>query len=358
MSCPRLEIHLDRLQRNAEVLVERLGKRDIGITGITKATLGSPEVARCLLAAGVSGLGDSRVENIERLRAAGITAPITLIRSPMLSQVSRVVAHADTSLNTEGVVLSALSDEAVRQARTHRVILMVELGDLREGILPEDLPPLIAKTTALPNLELCGLGTNLACQHGIAPDDHNMAVLSQLVDHHEALTGRRLPVVSGGNSASYDWAVSTAEPGPVNDLRLGEAILLGCEPLGRTPIDGLRTDAITLVAEVIERSTKPAQAWGTRAQAAFGSSPRPTTETGNQDRAIVAIGHQDIDPEGLTPPDGLTIAGTSSDHLVLTVDQGQPGPTVGDEICFAVNYSALLRAMNSPGVSRVFLGRG
>lgn len=355
MSSPRLEIHLDRLHHNAALLVGRLGARGIGVTGITKATLGSAEVAASLLAAGVTGLGESRIENIERLRAAGITAPITLIRSPMISQVARVVAHADVSLNTEPAVLAALSGEAVRQDRTHGVVVMVELGDLREGVLPRDLPEVLATASALDNLEVKGIGTNLACQCGIAPDDDNMAVLSALADDHEARTGRPLETVSGGNSATYDWALATEDTGRVNDLRLGEAILLGCEPLHRRPIDGLRTDAVTLVAEVIERSCKPAEPWGTRAQTAFGRSERPTGAVGQRQRVIVALGRQDVDPDGLAPPTGLAVLGASSDHLVLGVDPAAPGPAVGDEVRFGLDYSALLRAMTSPYVHRAFL---
>lgn len=109
MTAPRLEIRLDQVRHNAEVLVGRLAQRGIGVTGVTKATLGSPEVARELLAAGVASLGESRVENLEALRSAGVTAPMTLIRSPMLSQVDRVVAHADVSLNTEPDVIAAMS---------------------------------------------------------------------------------------------------------------------------------------------------------------------------------------------------------------------------------------------------------
>lgn len=355
MNCPRLEIRLDRLHHNATELVSRLSDRNIGITGVTKVTQGSPEVAECMLAAGVTGLGESRIENVERLRAAGITAPITLIRSPMISQVARVVAHTDISLNTEPAVLAALSAEAGRQRRTHRVILMVELGDLREGILPRDLPEILARTAALPNLAVDGLGTNLACQYGIAPDDDNMAVLSGLARDHQVRTGHEFLTVSGGNSASYDWAVTTTDTRNVNDLRFGEAIMLGREPMHRRPIDGLRTDAITLVAEVIERSRKPVEPWGTCGEGAFGQVDRPAEATGSHERVIMALGRQDIDPAGVTPPAGLTMMGTSSDHMVLSIGSGAPGPAVGDEVRFAVDYSALLRAMTSPSVDRVFL---
>lgn len=354
MTTPRLEIRLDLLHHNARHLVDTLGARGIGVTAVTKATLGSPEVARTLLSAGVTGLGESRIENVEQLRSAGITASITLIRAPMLSQADRVVAHVDTSLNTEPAVLAALSEAAVAKGRTHGVVLMVELGDLREGILVEDLPAVVDQVLALDNLELRGIGTNLACQNGVVPDDANMATLSGLVSRVAIRTGRPLPVVSGGNSANYPWATSTADVGAVNDLRIGEAVLLGVEPLGRSPIAGLHTDAITLVGEVIECKAKPSKPWGTTSQTAFGHRPAPV-DTGTSDRVIVALGRQDIDPEGLRPPPGVACIGASSDHLVLTVDRSVSTLGVGDEIRFSVDYAALLRAMTSPFVTRSYL---
>lgn len=355
MSCPRLEIRLDHLRHNATLLVARLGERGIGVTGVTKATLGSPEVARTMLDAGATGLGESRIENVERLRAGGIDAPITLIRTPMLSQVARVVAHTDTSFNTEPVVLAALSAEAVAQGRTHAVVLMVELGDLREGVLPEALPALLRSTTALANLELAGIGANLACQHGTEPDDRNMAELSALAAATATELGRPLSIVSGGNSASYAWATTTTELGAVDDLRLGESILLGREPLHRTAIAGLRGDAITVVAEVIERSEKPSAPWGTQAQTAFGWADPPTPTTGQRRRIIVALGHQDVAPAGLTPPPGWVVLGASSDHLVLGADGAHQPFAVGDEVRFGVDYAALLRAMTSPSMVRRYL---
>lgn len=96
MSAPRVEIRLDLLRHNASQLVNALSARGIGVPAITKATLGSPEVAQVLLDAGVTGLGESRIENVERLRAAKVTAPITFVRSPMVSQAERVVAHTVT----------------------------------------------------------------------------------------------------------------------------------------------------------------------------------------------------------------------------------------------------------------------
>jgi predicted amino acid racemase len=77
MTAPRLDINLDKIGHNARTLVERLGKRGISVTGVTKASLGNAEIAATLLEAGVKRLADSRIENIEALEATfGLTVEI------------------------------------------------------------------------------------------------------------------------------------------------------------------------------------------------------------------------------------------------------------------------------------------
>ena len=352
MSAPRLEIRLDRVHHNARTLVEQLAARGVRVTAVTKATLGSPEIARELLAAGATAIGESRIENIEALRAAGVTAPMTLIRSPMLSQVDRVVAAADTSLNSESDVLDALSVAARLQDRVHGVVLMVELGDLREGILPADLAGIVHRTLRSPNLVLHGIGTNLACQSGVVPDERNMSELSALAASMQSAFNVTFDVVSGGNSANLDWALGGSAIGAINELRLGESILLGREPQRRRPIEGLHTDAIRLVAEVIEAKRKPTCPRGALLRTAFGARAQFPLDRGDAMRVIVALGHQDVDPAGLTAPPGYEILGASSDHLVLHARDA--APAVGTELTFGLDYGALLRAMSSPFVSRSF----
>ena len=349
MTSPRLEIDLRKIRHNARKLINRLGKHGISVSGVTKATLGLPSIARELLAAGVSGLADSRIENIQTMRRAAVNAHMTLIRSPMISQAALVVRNTDTSLNTELDVIAELSKAAHSAGRTHGVLLMVELGDLREGIMPADLEAIVRRTLGFPNIVLKGIGTNLACRCGVAPDAANMSELSTLADAIDATFGPVLTTVSGGNSSNLEWALGGADTGRINNLRLGESILLGCEPLHRQPIKGLYTDAITLVAEVIESKLKPSQPWGKIAEAAFGAII-PANDRGNIAQAIFALGHMDTDPGGLTPPPGIKILGSSSDHLVI--DSGQDRLPVGAEMKFQLDYSALIRAMASPFVTK------
>lgn len=352
MSAPRLEIDLTRIGHNVRTLVARLARRGIAVTGVTKAALGSPELGRALVGAGVRTLGDSRIDNLEKLRRARVPATLALLRSPMLSQLDRVVSCADLSFNTEIDIIAGLSTAAGSQATTHGVVLMVELGDLREGILPADLADAVRETLRLPHITLEGLGTNLACRSGVVPDAAKMADLSGLVASVETSFGIHLGIVSGGNSANLDWAREGSPVGRINDLRLGESLLLGLDPLQRRRIDGLHRDAITLVAEVIESKIKPSLPWGRTAQAAFGPPDLPT-DRGPVAQTIVALGEQDVDPVGLAAPPGTRIVGASSDHLVLTSTERFP---VGAELRFVPNYSALLRAMTSPFVAKEFVG--
>ena len=356
MSAPRLEIHLEHLRHNASTLVDRLARQGIQVSGVSKATLGMPEIARTWVAAGVQSIGESRIESIESLGRLGLGVPLLLIRSPMLSQVDRVVAHAAISCNSEAVVLRALASAASCQGVRHGVLLMVELGDLREGLLAADLEAMVLLTLALPSLLLVGIGTNLGCQNGVAPDPTNMAELSRLIEALEGRFGLKLPWCSGGNSANLPWLAAGGDPGRINHLRLGEALLLGREPLTGKAIPGLHTDAITLVAEVIECKHKPSRAWGTRHRTSFAKEPASSQMPPEQPmalRALLALGEQDADPAGLSSP-GISIEGASSDHLV--VGGAVSAWSVGDEQRFQVSYSCLLRAMTSPFVSRCLIG--
>jgi predicted amino acid racemase len=345
VSSPRIEVDLDRIGRNAHELVRRTAARGVSVTAITKAMHGHPGLGRALLAAGAVALGDSRIENIERLRAGGIDAPILLIRSPLPSETARVVAAADSSCNTEVEIVELLSAEATRARRVHGVMLMVELGDLREGIMPGDVPDAIADCLALPNIEVRGIGANLACRNGVAPDDHNMGELSSLAISIEAKFGITLSTVSAGNSANLEWLRSTEHVGRIDDLRLGESILLGRDPLHDVPVPGLHQDAATIVAEVIESKYKPRRAWGERARTPF--TPPAVTAPDDERcgwQSLLGIGHQDTDPLDLTAPPGMRIIGASSDHLVLTSAHRL---RLGSEVAFRPGYSALVRAMSS-----------
>ncbi len=354
MTSPRIEADLDKIRHNARDLVRRLGQRGIAVTGVTKAVCGHPEIAAAMLDGGVSGLADGRTENVERMRQAGIAAPIALLRPPTPGEAERVERDCSASYNTELTTIDALARAARRVKAVHDVILMVEMGDMREGILPQDLVRTAGAVIRMPGVSLRGIGANFACFGGAAPDAAKMAGLGALADAVESACGRRLEIVSGGNSASLTWALEQTKPGRINDLRLGEAILLGVDPVSGRQIDGLFTDAFTLFAEVIESKIKPGDPSGQLTLLVAGE-PGAAVRRGPTWRSILAIGNQDTDLAGLTLPAGLAGLGGTSDQFVV---ETAGGPLrIGAEVALRPNYSVLMRAMNAPGVAKALHNR-
>ncbi len=286
------------------------------------------------------------------MRDAGIQAQFILLRTPFPSQIEDVVRYTDISLNSELSVIKALSKSAVKQDTTHKLILMVELGDLREGIMPSDLEDTVRAVIEMDGIELVGIGTNLACFGGIKPDEEKMGYLSSIARDVEEKFGLTLEFVSGGNSANYSWFISTEDIGRINNLRLGESIYLGCETLYRKHIPGLFTDAFTLVTEVIELKIKPSVPYGEVCQDAFGNVPE-FQDCGQIRRAILGVGLQDVHVSGLYPKSDIDILGTSSDHII--VNAKQIDLKVGNEVEFDLNYEALLSAMTSPYVIKKYV---
>jgi len=353
---PYVSIDLAKIEQNARAIVELCAQQGISVAGVTKATCGSPEVARAMLRGGCSSIGDSRLKNVRRLRAGGIETSYMLLRIPPLSRVEEVVASVDVSLNSELSVLSALSEAALRAGEVHDVIVMVDLGDLREGVWPEDVVPFVRRVLSLRGVRIIGLGANLTCYGGVIPTGRNMGRLARLVDEVEQTFGLRLECVSGGNSSTLPMIAAGEMPARINQIRVGEAILLGRETIRREPWPGTSQDAFLLHAEVIERKQKPSAPIGERAEDAFGGRP-VFDERGDVVRALVNVGREDADVSGLVPlDDRLEVMGASSDYLIVDVTRAEEGARVGDQLVFSMNYAALLAAMDSEYVEKRYQG--
>ena len=348
---PYLEIDLRKIQHNAHTALKIWNKYTIDVMAITKVCSGEPRIVTALLDAGIKMLGDSRIKNIIRMKKANIDATFVLIRTPFLSDVKRVVTHANISLNTEMEVINALANEAKKQNKKHKIILMIEMGDRREGVMPEDIEKDVGTILKLNHIELVGIGANFACFGGTKPNQAKMDHLSRLAKMIEDRFDIKLSIISGGNSANYSWLDNHISIGKINNIRLGESIFLGVETLYRKPLDAFFQDSFTLVGEVIELKIKPSLPNGEIAFNAFGEMPY-FKDKGLMRRALVGIGREDVDINGLTPRIDIDILGGSSDHIVL--DAKEEKLKVGNRIEFDLNYSALLSAMTSSSVNKVF----
>jgi predicted amino acid racemase len=357
MGYPFVEIDLDQVTANAQLIVNMCNDHDIQIVGVTKAVCADIDIAKAMLAGGVPMLGDSRVQNLRRLRKAGIDVPLLLLRIPMPSEVDEVVRIANCSLVSELSTISQLSQAAIKAGVIHDVTLMVDMGDLREGVMPQKILPLVQQILLLSGIRLQGLGANFACYSGLIPTPEilkNLVTLTQQVRDKFSL---ELPIISGGNSANIDLLMAGAMPAGITQLRIGEGILLGRETLRRNSIPGACQNALILHAEIVEVQEKPSVPPGKIAQDAFGNMP-VFIDRGIRKRAIAAIGRQDIEIDDLTSTSpGIDILGGSSDHLILDVSDAVDEVTVGSEVRFYMQYGALVHAMISPYVYRVYKRR-
>ncbi len=354
MDTPRLEIDLAKIGHNVREMIRLYGAKGLTITGVTKGVCGDPVVAEVYLKNGISVLGDSRLANIRKMRGAGIRAPFVLLRLPASGEAEAVARDCALSLNSELGVIRELSAAALRLGTRHGVILMVEVGDLREGIMPGDLKGVAAEVLRLPGVRLAGIAANLACFGGVKPDAKNMGELASLARGLEDEFHIKLEFVSAGCSTVYSWLKSVDRAGGITNVRLGDSLLLGGRDLEEKGIPGLHYDAFTLVAEVIESKIKPSVPWGEIGLDAFGSIPS-FEDRGLGRRLILNIGRQDVLYTQLYPRAGIKILGASSDHLIAVADRAEL--RVGDEVRFDVDYGAMLAAMTSPYVRKVHLNR-
>jgi len=349
---PYITIDLDKIEHNARTIVGLCNEHGIEVTGVTKVTCGHPEVAKAMLRGGVASIADSRLENIQRLKSACIDTSYILLRVPALSAVEEVVESVDLSLNSELAVLEGLSKAAIRSGKVHNVILMVDLGDLREGIWLDDVTAFVREAFKLEGIYIKGIGTNLACFAGVVPGEDNMNQLVELASEIEQSFAITLEWISGINSSGLEMIAAGRMPQRVNHARIGEAILLGRETICRKPWPDTFQDVFVLYAEILELKHKPSLPLGERGEDAFGRLAE-FEDRGNVLRALINVGREDIDIEGITPLDSrIKILGGSSGYLVLDVSAVAGDIAVGDEVTFSLNYSALLTAMTSEYVKK------
>jgi predicted amino acid racemase len=352
MAHPYITIDLDKIEHNARTIVRLCAEHGIDVIGVTKGVCGNPEVAQAMLKGGVSGIADSRLENIRRLGTAGIDAPYMMLRLPPLSTVDEVVQLTKVSLNSELQVLVGLSLAAQRRGLIHDVIVMVDLGDLREGVWADDLIRFMGEALGLPGIRVIGLGTNLACFAGVIPSVDNMNQMVELAVEVEQTFNTTIGLISGINSSGLDVIRRGEMPQRINQARIGEAILLGRETTHRRPWPNTYQNAFALHAEIIEVKTKPSLPLGQLGEDAFGRLPG-FEDRGMRRRALLNIGREDVDIDGITPQSaGLEIIGASSGYVVIDVDDAKQPVQVGDELSFSLNYAALLAAMTSEYVQK------
>jgi predicted amino acid racemase len=352
---PRLEIYPDRIKDNARSVVASCHAHGAQVACVTKVTCAHPAVVHALEQGGADMIADSRILNLRSMANTGLALPLMLLRIPAPSAAADVVRCADVTLNSSVETIRLLSEAAQFVNRRHQVIVMVDVGDLREGVWPDRAIGVVKEASRLPNIDVVGLGCNLACYGGVIPSVENAHALIEVRDACRKATGLELATLSGGNSSSLPLLASGKMPKEINHFRIGEAIVLGRNVLDRSPWEGTRQDTFRVVGEVVELERKPSVPVGDRGQDAFGETCE-FEDRGVRLRAILNLGRQDVVVDGIEPEmQGITVLGGSSDHLILDVEDAEREVKLGDELAFYPGYGALLALATSPYVQKAVM---
>lgn len=352
MSTPFITINLRKIQHNLEQIRKICQDSGLRLTPVSKVVMGHPKIAR-LYQNQTHSIGDSRIYDILRMKSNHIEGPFMLIRTPALSDAEAVVELCDISLQSDLEVLGAINEVAKKCNKKHRVIVMLEMGDLREGILLEQLKSFLKKCCKFSMISLEGIGTNATCFAGLIPTLENLSFLFEAQQIFEEVIQKK-PLVSGGGSNLMPLILSNKLPSCINHVRVGESIVMGVDAIHGEAIPGTWQDCFSLSGELIELITKASTIKGPLAHNAFGESPS-FIEGGLRKRALLNIGRLDTDIKQIQAINkNVHILGASSDHLVLDVEDAKD-LHIGDLIEFRLNYSSLLFAMNSVYVEKRFI---
>jgi len=350
-----LKLYREKLRDNYEFLNRLFKENDIywGVT--TKLLCGHEEYLEEVAQLGIGEMHDSRVSNLKKIKEMHPEVMTAYIKPPPPDTIESVVKYADASLNTELATLHELSKEAERQDKMHKVIVMIEMGDLREGVMRDDIFDFYKEVFELPNIDVIGIGTNLNCMHGVMPDEDKLIQLSLYKQIIELKFDKKIRLVSGGTTVTIPLLLNHKLPAGINHFRVGEALFFGNNLFTDGTIEGMRSGVMELFPQIIEITEKPMVPSGD-----MGTNPQgEKAEINKEDygktsyRAILDIGYLDIDPKHLiSVSDDVNIADASSDMLIVDVGDNESGYEVGDFIPFRMTYMGALAIMNSSYIDK------
>ncbi|WP_346928589.1 alanine/ornithine racemase family PLP-dependent enzyme [Clostridium sp.] len=357
---PILEINLKKVYENTKYVVDLCKNQGISVAGVVKVVHAMPQIVSEMDNAGCKYLATSRINQVIEMKKQGVKKPIMLIRIPMYNEIKQLVEYADISLNSEIETLKKINEECKNINKNHKVILMMDLGDLREGVVDEkefiNLALYVEKE--LTNVQLYGIGTNLGCYGSVKPTEENLGKLCEVAEKIEALIGRELDVVSGGATSSLTLIWDGRIPSKINNLRIGEGILVAkdLDDFWEYDMSMLHQDSFVLKAQVVEVKNKPSHPIGEIFIDAFGNKPT-YEDRGKRRRALLAIGKQDfVSVDTLIPIDkNIEVIGASSDHLIIDIENCKTNYKLGDVIEFNIYYPHLLYLSGSRDVNKKFI---
>lgn len=351
-----LKLYKNKLNHNFNFLKNKFSESNISWGIVTKLLCGNQLFLKEVIDLGIKEMHDTRIINLKTIKRLNANIQTVYIKPPAKRSIKNVVKYADVSFNTQFSTIELLSEEAKNQNKLHKIIIMIEMGDLREGVMGENLMDFYEKVFMLPNIEVIGIGTNLNCLNGIMPNQDKLIQLSLYKQLIEARFHRKIPWISGGTSVTLALLLNHKIPKEVNHFRVGEALFFGNDLFTGKTFKAMKSDIFMLYSEIIEILEKPMVPIGEQRENVAGEIPAFNKEDIGKTsyRAILDIGLLDLDPKFITPKDdSINIIEASSDMLVVDLQENTKGYKTGDLVSFKLKYMAVLGLMNSNYIEKV-----
>jgi len=345
-----LTLNKNNLKKNFNFLEKTFSKYNISWAIVSKLLCGNKNYLQIISDLGIKEICDSRVSNLKRIKEINPNIQTYYIKPPAKRSIASIVKYADASFNTEIQTIKWLSEEAVKQDKLHKVIIMIELGDLREGVMGEGLMDFYDAVFRLPKIRVTAIGSNLNCLHGVMPSEDKLIQLSLYKQLIEAKFNREIPWVTGGTSVVLPLLFKKQIPKGINHFRIGETLFFGVNLIDNELFPEMNDDVFRLYTEIIELNEKPVIPIGM-----LEANPSGKVFEIEEDdfgktitRAIIDIGLLDISPDYLIPDDeNVKVIGASSDMIVIDLGEQVNHYKVGDLISFKLKYMGALGIMNS-----------
>lgn len=350
-----IRLYKEKLKHNYNHLNTLFKENNIDWAIVTKLLCGHEEYLKEVINLGAKEFCDSRISNLKTIKEINPDVDTVYIKPPAKRAIKSVVKYADASFNTEYETIKLLSKEAGKQNKMHNIIIMIEMGDLREGVIGDELVDFYGSVFELPNIKVTGIGTNLNCLHGVMPSQDKLVQLSLYKQLIEAKFNRKIPWVTGGTSVVIPLLMTRQLPKGINHFRVGEMLYFGNNLFTAGPVEELKQDVIKLYAEIIELSEKPVVPNGVMEANPSGEVYEINEEDYGKTsyRAIIDLGLLDVSTDFLTPDDpNIEISGASSDMIVLDIGENEQGYKVGDLISFDIQYMGALALLNSDYIGK------
>jgi predicted amino acid racemase len=351
-----LKLYKNKLKHNYKHLDKLFKKNNIEWGVVTKLLCGNKMYLHQLVELGIREMHDTRISNIRTIKQINPNIQTVYIKPPSKRNIPNVIKWVDVSFNTDLYTIKLLSEEAVKQDKIHKIIIMIEMGDLREGVMGDNLIDFYESVFELPNIEIIGLGTNFNCLNGIMPNQDKLIQLCLYKKLIDVKFKKQIPWISGGTSVTLSLLLKKQIPKDVNHFRIGEALFFGNDLFTEKPFKGMETDVFKLYTEIIELYEKPIVPSGDQKENVAGYIPEYKSEDFGKStiRAIIDIGLLDINPSFLIPDDeNIEIIEASSDMLVINLGENKKAYKTGDLISFKVRYMGVLGLMNSNYIDKI-----